>query len=120
VTRHPFAGTAQRRPRRLSLSEPAGLETDGVAHEEEGLPVAVPSKARNGRWIAGKWLACCTQLDVVVFPPARAVPANGAPALGAADPNLEGKDRSGIPNRLASGLDRKTIFPPGELRPFLF
>ncbi|HEY1220953.1 MAG TPA: hypothetical protein VGF03_18565, partial [Bryobacteraceae bacterium] len=54
VTRHPFAGTAQGRPRRLSLSEPAGLETDGVAHEEASLLVAVPVMARNGRWIAGK------------------------------------------------------------------
>jgi hypothetical protein len=27
VTRHPFAGTARGRPRRLSLSKPAGLET---------------------------------------------------------------------------------------------
>jgi hypothetical protein len=42
VTRHPFAGTALGRPRRLSLSNPAVQETDGVAHEEEILLVAVP------------------------------------------------------------------------------
>jgi len=75
------------------LSKPAGLETDGVAHKEAGLLVAVPFTARNGRWIAGKSSLCCTRL-AVVFPPeppvAITLPAErpgavkGAPVFGAA------------------------------------
>jgi hypothetical protein len=51
------------------LGEPAGLETDGVAHEEASLPVAVPGKARTGRWIAGKSSRRFTHSGVVISPP---------------------------------------------------
>jgi len=110
------------------LGEPAGLETDGVAHEEASLPVAVPFKARTGRWIAGKpWLRR-TQSAVVVFPPEPpvvvATPAErpgavkGAPAFGAAQRTLDGEDRSGIWFLKTGGSGGKTTFPAGELRAF--
>jgi hypothetical protein len=51
------------------LGEPAGLETDDVAHEEASLPVTVPAKARNGRWIAGKSSRRFTHSGVVISPP---------------------------------------------------
>ena len=56
VTRHPFAGTAQSRPRRLSLEQPAGLETTVRAHQKTGLLRAV-STARTGRRIAEQIVA---------------------------------------------------------------
>src|SRR5208283_895008 len=93
VTRHPFAGTARGRPRRLSLSKPAGLETDQAAHGEGDPPWYSPTYARNGRWIANKSSLCSTP-SVVVFPPELPVATvspperpgavQGAPAFGAA------------------------------------
>lgn len=53
VTRHPFAGTARGRPRRLSLGKPAGLETDYEAYRMYMHPCAVPIYARTGRRIFG-------------------------------------------------------------------
>jgi len=109
----------------LSLSEPAGLETDGVAHEEASLPVAVPLVARNGRWIAGKSSLCCTGLAVVVFQPEPPVAAGspaerpagvkGAPGFGAAERTLDREDRSGIGDFPTGGFGGKTTFPAGEL-----
>lgn len=122
--RHPFAGTAQSRPRSLSLGKPAGPETDAVAHEEETLPVADPFQAGNGRWIANKSSLGCTP-SVVVFPPeppvADILPAErpaavkGAPALGAAQRTLDSEDRSGIRGLTTGGFGGKTTFPAGEL-----
>ena len=75
------------------MCKPAGLETDGVAHKEASLPVAVPWKARNGGWIAGKSSLGGTP-SRVVFPPEppiaillpseRPGAVQGAPAFGAA------------------------------------
>jgi hypothetical protein len=56
----------QHRPRRLSLCEPAGLETDGWVHGEQALPSTVPEQARTGRWIAGSYK---TEIPAIrVFP----------------------------------------------------
>jgi hypothetical protein len=65
-----------------------------MAHEEESLPGAVPIYARNGRWIGGKPLRCCTQSGLVVIPPEppvvvasdaeRPAAVKGAPGVGAA------------------------------------
>ena len=125
MTRHPFTGTANGRPRRLSLSKPAGLETRASAQREVELPHAAPPEARNGRRIAGGLWVCPTSNGRVVFPPEppvvsrhepeRTTAVKGAPGVGAAKQTLDSEDRSGF-GETTSGGSGKTNFPAGELR----